>query len=163
LRGGGTLSAVLIPCRCLVTLSSEKSLMGSLSLRLAIAFSLTMLLGCAAAALAAQQTPAPVPRQAPAKPSESAEVAALRKRAEQGDALAQYDLGDAYDKGQGVSQDYVEAYKWRKLAVVRTSPDKKKQYAESRDELEQRMTPQQLAEAQRRASEWLAAFEKREK
>jgi len=93
----------------------------------------------------------------------NADVAALRRRAEQGDAQAQYDLGYAYDKGQGVPQDYVEAYKWRKLAVARASADKLKQYAESRDELAQRMTPQQLAEAQKRASEWLAAFEKRQK
>ena len=129
-----------------------------------VAFSLTVLLGCAATvASAAQQTPASAPRQASAKPSASADVAALRRRAEQGDAQAQYDLGYAYDKGQGVPQDYVEAYKWRKLAIARASADKLKQYAESRDELAQRMTPQQLAEAQKRASDWLAAFEKRQK
>jgi TPR repeat protein len=32
--------------------------------------------------------------------------------AEQGDASAQYNLGQMYDKGQGVIQDYKEAMKW---------------------------------------------------
>ena len=37
-----------------------------------------------------------------------------RKKAEQGDAGAQYDLGLMYNNGQGVAQDYKEAVKWYK-------------------------------------------------
>lgn len=37
-----------------------------------------------------------------------------RKKAEQGDAGAQYDLGLMYDNGQGVAQNYKEAVKWYK-------------------------------------------------
>ena len=84
-----------------------------------------------------------------------------RKAAEQGDAIGQYCLGNAYANGQGVPQDYVEAHKWRNLAASRTSAEQQKRYAGIRDAMATLMTPQQLAEAQQRASAWLAAFEKR--
>ena len=35
-----------------------------------------------------------------------------RKAAEQGVAAAQYNLGVCYYKGEGVSQDYVQAVSW---------------------------------------------------
>ena len=41
----------------------------------------------------------------------------LRKAAEQGDASAQYGLGGAYDNGEGVAQDKVEAVKWYRKAA----------------------------------------------
>ena len=84
-----------------------------------------------------------------------------RKAAEQGDAFAQFNLGVAYANGQGVPQTYVEAHKWRNLAASRASAEKQKQYAEARDEVAALMTPAQLAEAQKLAREWLAAFQKR--
>ena len=37
---------------------------------------------------------------------------------EQGDANALYALGLMYHNGQGVSQDYTEAVKWFRLAVL---------------------------------------------
>ena len=37
--------------------------------------------------------------------------------AEQGNALAQYNLGIMYSKGRGVPQDYVEAFRWHKKAA----------------------------------------------
>lgn len=40
-----------------------------------------------------------------------------RKSAEQGYAPAQYNLGNCYEKGHGVSQSYSEAAKWYKLAA----------------------------------------------
>jgi len=40
-----------------------------------------------------------------------------RVRAEQGDSLAQYQLGVMYENGQGVLQDYKEAVKWYRLAA----------------------------------------------
>ena len=84
-----------------------------------------------------------------------------RKAAEQGDAMAQWVLGLAYQLGQGVPQDYVESHKWLNLAASRASAESQKIYAESRDDVTTLMTPAQVADAQQRASAWLAAFEKR--
>ena len=80
------------------------------------------------------------------------------KAADQGEAIAQYNLGRSYYRGQGVLQDYVEAHKWVNLAASRVTGDEQKEYAGARDALAKQMTPAQLAEAQQRASEWLAAF-----
>ena len=41
-----------------------------------------------------------------------------RLAAAQGNASAQYSLGMAYEKGQGVPQDYQEALKWYRLAAA---------------------------------------------
>src|SRR3990172_7650549 len=41
----------------------------------------------------------------------------MRPLAEQGDALAQYNLGVMYENGQGVPQDYAEAVKWYRKAA----------------------------------------------
>ena len=46
------------------------------------------------------------------EPSDAAEIAELRSDAEQGLALAQYNLGVLCRDGLGVAQDYVEARKW---------------------------------------------------
>ncbi len=88
-------------------------------------------------------------------------VAWWRKAADQGYAAAQYNLGAMYASGEGVPQDFVEAHKWRNLAASRVSGDTHSRYAEMRDELARRMTPEQVGEAQRLAREWQAAFEKR--
>jgi TPR repeat protein len=40
------------------------------------------------------------------------------RAAEQGHAEAQYMLGDMYERGQGVAEDHVQAYKWMILATV---------------------------------------------
>jgi uncharacterized protein len=40
------------------------------------------------------------------------EIEQLKKDAEQGDALAQYNLGRMYETGEGVPKDYKEAAKW---------------------------------------------------
>ena len=67
-----------------------------------------------------------------------------------------------YDQGQGVPQDFVEAYKWVNLAASREMGEGERiVYAGLRDEAAEQMTPTQVAEAQQRASEWVAAFEQR--
>jgi uncharacterized protein len=86
-----------------------------------------------------------------------------RKAAEQGFAAAQFNLGMMYSIGRGVPQDYVEAQMWRNLAAALATGGEQKYYADGRDTLAKDMTPTQIAEAQKRASEWLAAFEKRKK
>ena len=40
------------------------------------------------------------------------DIAEIRKKAEQGDATAQKNLGDAYWEGEGVPEDKAEAVKW---------------------------------------------------
>ena len=83
------------------------------------------------------------------------------KAAEQGDAEAQYNLGMMYATGIGVREDHVQAYKWLVLASVGT-PDAKnldrvkwKITWRLRKRLEGNMTEEQLAEANRLASEWI--------
>ena len=66
-----------------------------------------------------------------------------------------------YSIGQGVPQDDVDAHKWRNLAASRVSADDQKRYAEVSDATASEMTPQQLADAQKLAREWVAAFEQR--
>lgn len=74
----------------------------------------------------------------------------FRKAAEQGLAKAQFNLGVMYDQGQGVSQDYVQAHLWLSLAAAQGLGG-----AQSvRDLVAARMTPDQIAEAQRLASGW---------
>jgi len=73
-----------------------------------------------------------------------------RMAAGQGDVDAQYNLGIMYFNGQGVSQDYVEAYKLFNLAASAGDAEA----AKSRDIAESRMSPAQIAEAQKLAREW---------
>ena len=88
-------------------------------------------------------------------------VSWFRQAAEQGDANAHSNLGLMYGNGQGVPQDYVEAHKWLNLAASRASTENQKRYAESRDAVASFMTPQQIADAQQRATDWLTEFEQR--
>jgi uncharacterized protein len=73
-----------------------------------------------------------------------------RLAAEQGHAFAQFNLGYIYSEGQGVPQDYVQAHMWFNLASAMGEPTA----AEQRDKLAQRMTPAQVAKAQKLAREW---------
>ena len=45
------------------------------------------------------------------------DVEALKAKAEQGDASAQFRLGFMYNTGEGVPQDDAEAVKWYRLAA----------------------------------------------
>lgn len=73
----------------------------------------------------------------------------------QGVAGAQYSLGVMYASGQVAPQDYVQAHMWSTLAASRLSPGKNRDTAvKNRDIVAQKMTPAQLAEAQRLAREW---------
>ena len=77
-----------------------------------------------------------------------------RKAADQGNIEAQFNLGVMYDQGQGVPQDPVEAHKCLSLAVSRAVGDDIKKFTDARNLVAERMTPRQIAEAQRRAAEW---------
>ena len=78
-----------------------------------------------------------------------------RRAAEQGNAQAQVSLGVTYANGEGVPRDYVQAHMWLNLAAARLTPDFRRNWAAgARDDIEERMTPAQVAEAQRLAREW---------
>ena len=81
----------------------------------------------------------------------------LRKAADQGEAMAQSYIGVMHTMGQGVPQDYVQAHKWCNLAAAHLPASKKKlrdQAVKLRDAIAAKMTPAQIAEAQKLASEW---------
>ncbi len=79
-----------------------------------------------------------------------------RKAADQGNAKAQCALAHAYEEGRGVPKDYVQAYMWYSLAASNASSDMVDQHdaLDGHKRLGAQMTPAQIAEAQRRASEW---------
>jgi uncharacterized protein len=74
----------------------------------------------------------------------------LRAAAEQDHPLAQTKLGIMYENGDGVPQDLVQARMWLSLAAAQGS----ELAGAFRNELTKRMTPAQIAEAQRLAQEW---------
>ena len=77
-------------------------------------------------------------------------VRLIRPLAEQGDANAHYNLGVFYDNGLDVPQDRVSAYMWFSLSAAQG----KEGAATFRDLIARRMTPAQIAEAQKLAREW---------
>ena len=80
-----------------------------------------------------------------------------RKSAEQGHSTAQYNLGVCYAVGNGVPKDYVQAYKWFSLASASGQTWDESTSASAKENLEiaeARMTPGQVAEAQRLAREF---------
>jgi TPR repeat protein len=70
-----------------------------------------------------------------------------RRAAEQGNNRAQYNLGILYEIGRGVPQNKVQAHMWYDIAGVAVA-------VSYRDHVALEMTPSQIAEAQRLASEW---------
>jgi len=72
------------------------------------------------------------------------------KSALQGHPRAQFALGFMYYYGEGVPQDYVRAHMWLNLAAAKGVTDA----AKARDIIAKRMTPAQIAEAQKLAREW---------
>lgn len=71
--------------------------------------------------------------------------------AAQGTPMAYGKLGLMYQHGEGVAQDSIEAYKWFALAGAQGVEEA----ASLRDVLAEEMPPDQIAEAQRRAREWI--------
>lgn len=72
-----------------------------------------------------------------------------RKAAEQGDALAQRNLGLKYALGTGVPKDYVKAYAWVSLAAAQGD----KSSIELKNYLRPGMSPEQVAEAEQLAAD----------
>jgi TPR repeat protein len=71
-----------------------------------------------------------------------------------GDINAFYDLGVAFSTGShGAECDLVEAHKWFNIAAARGHEEA----AWCRADVSEEMTAREIAEAQRRAREWLGA------
>jgi TPR repeat protein len=79
-----------------------------------------------------------------------------RKAAELGDSRAQFTTSIMYYRGQGVPQDRIEAAKWWTLAMMQGGAvgDMVRRSVES---AQSKLTPEQNAEGERRANEWLAS------
>ena len=71
-----------------------------------------------------------------------------KKAAEQGALYAQHNLGIAYREGRGVQRDPVLAYAWLNLATIQENESSLAEIARIR------LTPADLAEAQRLSSNW---------
>ncbi len=85
-------------------------------------------------------------------------VAQCLAAAAQGDTSAYFDLGVAYSTGShGVDCNLVEAHKWFNLAAAGGHEEA----AWCRADIAEEMTAREIAEAQRRAREWLVAGERR--
>lgn len=79
-------------------------------------------------------------------------VAQCLAAAAQGDITSYFDLGVAYSTGsQGAECDLVEAHKWFNLAASKGHEEASWCRADISDE----MTAREIAEAQRRAREWM--------
>jgi TPR repeat protein len=79
----------------------------------------------------------------------------LQLAADQGVANAQFLLSFLYADGRGVAQDSVQAYMWLNLAASKLPGDK--EVSAALDALAAKMTPDQIATAQRQAQEWKPA------
>jgi uncharacterized protein len=82
--------------------------------------------------------------------------------AEQGEPTAQFFLGLLFDKGFGVPQDWVQAEVWLNLAASQASARQRDYWTRIRDSVAQKLTLDQLAEAQQRAFAWTPIASRRE-
>ena len=90
-------------------------------------------------------------------PADYAEAARwYQMAAERGHIYAQFNLGVMCSEGTGVPADYVLAHMWFNIVAAQTIPGDSRHYfaTEKRDYMADRMTPEQIAEAQRLAREW---------
>jgi uncharacterized protein len=86
----------------------------------------------------------------------AAAVVWLRQAADQQWASGQLGLGFMYAHGLGVPQDYVLAHMWFNLVATAIAPSAEAQSdaIKRRDEVAAKMTPDQIAEAQKMARAW---------
>ena len=94
----------------------------------------------------------PIWQKAESTPNAVNSVEQMRITAAQGKAEAQFNLGVMYKKGQGVPQDYAQAYMWVNLAAAQGVEDA----VRMRDNLVKKLTASQIEEGQRLAREWIA-------
>jgi TPR repeat protein len=81
----------------------------------------------------------------------------FRRAADLGEAQAQYNLGLFYATGEAGERDNVSAHMWFNLAAANfpaADTDDRSAAVRARDLVAEKMTPDQIAQAQRRAREW---------
>jgi uncharacterized protein len=78
------------------------------------------------------------------------------KAAEQDDVFAQFFVANLYETGQGVAEDLLQAYRWLTIAEGGDHPDAQKTARERKALFSGVMTPEQIAEAEKLAAEWIA-------
>ena len=78
----------------------------------------------------------------------------LHLAADQGDTKAQLNLGLMYATSEGIPQNYIQAHKWLNLAASQATGEEAEICRSGRDTLAEKMTAEQIAEAQRLAREW---------
>jgi TPR repeat protein len=125
-----------------------------------------LFIALAAVCVVTCSSPQPPNTTVAAQPPDSASDQSTRdlmRRAEAGDVFSQAYLGFRSFWGVGVQKDYVAAYMWIDLAAARASDKDRGSIELMRHDVAEKMTPQQVAEAQKRASEWMAGFLKRQK
>lgn len=84
--------------------------------------------------------------------AESKLVAPCEELGPESNAEDLYRMGLVYSTGMGVAVDYVVAHKWFNLAALRGYSDAK----QSRKEIADFMSSDEIAAAQKAAREWLA-------
>ena len=90
-------------------------------------------------------------------------VRLYRRAADHGQAAAMNNLGVVYSTGKGLLQDYVQAHMWYNLAAALKPPGEDRDMsANNREMVEEKMTPGQVAEAQRLAREWMEKHQRGE-
>ena len=87
-----------------------------------------------------------------------------RLAAQQGHAEAQFNLGTMYGSGRGVRRDYGKAHMWYSLAIARSGDDVelRDRATRNRDAIAGKMNTNNIAKAQKRASDWEAALKERQ-
>jgi TPR repeat protein len=83
----------------------------------------------------------------------------IQMGAQNGNVLAQFNLGGAYLKGKGVSRDTIEAYKWLFLAAENGHNDARAIC----NALSKKMDSGAVVKAQELARNWQADFKKTKK
>jgi TPR repeat protein len=87
----------------------------------------------------------------------------LKKAVELGNIYAQYHLGLRYEAGEGVQQDYVEAYFWYVTsAALQFNDGFRALTMQRRDQIEKKLSPEQVAEVQSRSEKWVEGFLKKQ-
>lgn len=74
--------------------------------------------------------------------------------ANQGDPYAAASLAILFNFGKGVKRDYFQAYVWYERAASRMTGGNRDSVVEMRDNIEEKLTADQIAEARRQAKEW---------
>jgi TPR repeat protein len=86
----------------------------------------------------------------------------LKKAVDLGNIYAQYHLGLRYEVGEGVTQDLAEAYFWYVTSAALQFNDSFRALTmQRRDQIEKKLSPEQVIEVQNRSERWVEEFLKK--